>query len=152
MYACFRSFADGRPSWGWCHSRAFSLHDPAGSPEKKPGAGEDAPHSPSWPVYAYLPPTGLPVSRAAVFAGAPHCCRVIGADPTGLLWTVEVASSEISGSLCYPALLQLVGNPGLELLWIQAERWTQDPPRNWVTLRYPGARKLDPLWGTGSLL
>ena len=66
MHACFRSVADGWPSWGWCHSRAFSLHDPAGSPEKKSGAGEDAPHSPSRRVYAYLLPPCLPVSRAAV--------------------------------------------------------------------------------------
>ena len=143
MRACFRSFADGRPSWGWRHSRAFSLPVPAGSPETKPGAGEDAPRSPSPPVHAYLPPPGLPVSLAAVFVGAPHCCRVTGADPAGFLWTVVAASHQISGSLCCPALLQLVGNPGLELLWVRAERRTQDPLRNWVTLRFPGARKWD---------
>ena len=143
MRACFRSFADARPSWGWCHSRAFSLPVPAGSPEKKPGAGEDAPHSPSRPVHAYLPLPGLPVGRAAVFVGAPHCCRVTGADPTGFLWTVVAASHQISGSLCCPALLQLVGNPELELLWVRAERRTQDPLRNWVTLMFPGARKWD---------
>ena len=139
---CFRSLADGRASWDWRHSCEFSLPVPAGSPEKKPGAGEDAPRSPSRPVHACSPPPGLPVSRAAVFADAPHCYRVTGADPAGFLWIGAAASPRISGSLCYSALLQLVGNPGLEMLWVLAEQWTQDPPQDWVTLEFSWSSKV----------